>query len=377
MTHAPRRRTLSRAFTLIELLVVIAIIAVLIALLLPAVQAAREAARRAQCTNNLKQLGLAVHNYISQQNCFPPIVENLSMPAYTLAGTSDPWPLDWTAAILGQVEQQTMYNALNWSLSGGVPEPANATVMYTKLSTMLCPSDNVKVASNTPAGYKNYVANMGGPPVIYAWTGAFVPLRPDGSGWPGSATGYVNTNCGSIGLQSFTDGSSNTAMFSETLVGSGPAANTITLASTSRKTTYLFQAGMNLAPDQGMAGTASAQMFVQSCNALPGTTPGFGGLPPASGNYWISGNTGSCLIWDAYNHWMPPNSLGCDNQNDGNTGGYASEQDGVPPSSNHPGGINVCMGDGHVQFIKNSVSQVAWWALGTRNGGEILSSDSY
>lgn len=146
---------------------------------------------------------------------------------------------------------------------------------------------------------------------------------------------------------------------------------------TNRRTTYLFQAGMNLAPDQGMAGTASAQMFVQACKALPGTTPGFGGLPPASGNYWISGNTGSCLIWDAYNHWMPPNSLGCDNQNDGNTGGYASEQDGVPPSSNHPGGINVCMGDGHVQFIKNSVSQVAWWALGTRNGGEILSSDSY
>ena len=144
MTPAPGRRTFSRAFTLIELLVVIAIIAVLIALLLPAVQAAREAARRAQCTNNLKQLGLAVHNYISQQNCFPPIVENLSMAAYTMAGTQDPWPLDWTAAILGQMEQQTMYNALNWSLSGGVPEPANATVM--------------SVTTNPPVGVPNQAA---------------------------------------------------------------------------------------------------------------------------------------------------------------------------------------------------------------------------
>ena len=96
-----------RAFTLIELLVVIAIIAVLIALLLPAVQAAREAARRAQCVNNLKQLGLAMHNYNSQQNCFPPQVQNGGPTAVwnSTAVYFDPWPLDWTASILPQMEQ--------------------------------------------------------------------------------------------------------------------------------------------------------------------------------------------------------------------------------------------------------------------------------
>ncbi len=83
------------------------------------------------------------------------------------------------------------------------------------------------------------------------------------------------------------------------------------------------------------------------------------------------------MIWDSYDHWMPPNSLGCDNPNDGNTGGYGNIVDGLPPSSNHPGGVNLCMGDGHVQFIKNSINISAWWGLGTRNGGEVISSDQY
>ena len=370
-----------RAFTLIELLVVIAIIAVLIALLLPAVQAAREAARRAQCTNNLKQLALASHNYLSQNNCFPPIVENISNAVGSMGAdpNSNSWPLDWTAALLPQLEQQPLFNALNWSFAGGdwTPNFANATVMYTKVSTLLCPSENVKVASISPHGYKNYVANTGGPSVIYAWTGTIVPMQPSINSFPGAASGYINTNCGSFGVEGITDGSSNTAMFSETLLGSGPAANTVTLASASRPTTYLFPVGMNLPPDQGPIGMAGALQFVMACKALPGTTTAFGTLTPASGNVWISGNTGSCLIWDAYNHWMPPNSLGCDNQNDGNTGGYASVQDGVPPSCNHPGGINVAMADGHVQFIKNSVNLQAWWSLGTRNGGEVMGSDQY
>src|SRR5262245_59681203 len=93
-----------RGFTLIELLVVIAIIAVLIALLLPAVQSAREAARRAQCTNNLKQLGLSVHNYVTQLDTFPPVVQNGGLAVWSNFGGPyfDPWPLDWTASILPQ-----------------------------------------------------------------------------------------------------------------------------------------------------------------------------------------------------------------------------------------------------------------------------------
>ena len=240
-----------RGFTLIELLVVIAIIAVLIALLLPAVQAAREAARRSQCTNNLKQLGLAVHNYLSQQNCFPPVVENLSTPAYNATG--DPWPLDWSATILPQFEQQPLYNAINFSLSAGAwtPDPSNSTVVYTKVATMLCPSDNIKIPSISPQGYKNYVANIGGPPVTSVWTGVIVPMQPSMNNNPGQATGYVNSNCGSFGVEGITDGTSNTAMFCETLVGSGPAANLVTLTNVQRPTTYLFPSGLNVAVDQG------------------------------------------------------------------------------------------------------------------------------
>jgi prepilin-type N-terminal cleavage/methylation domain-containing protein/prepilin-type processing-associated H-X9-DG protein len=367
------------AFTLIELLVVIAIIAVLIALLLPAVQAAREAARRAQCTNNLKQLGLAVQNYLSQQNCFPPMLGNIS--AGNVATGVDPngvsWPLDWAASLLPQLEQQPLYNALNWNFGGGTPSLPNSTVMFTKVASMLCPSENMKIASATPQGYKNYVSNMGGPPVIFAWTGILVPMQPSPNNFPGQASGFVDSNCGTFGVESVTDGTSNTTVFSETLLGSGPAANTITLATTQRKTTYLFPVGMNIAPDLGATGGTQALQFVQACQALPGSTAAFGQSAPVSGNYWISSNAGSTTMWDSYNHWMPPNSLGCDNQNDGNTQGDGSEQDGIPPSSNHPGGVNTAMADGHVQFIKNSINLQAWWALGTRAGGEIISSDQY
>ena len=123
-----RMRT-RRGFTLIELLVVIAIIAVLIALLLPAVQSAREAARRAQCTNNLKQLGLAMHNYLSQQGTFPPLVQNGSFNVWgnTFGNNGfyyDPWPLDWTASILGQLDQIPLYNQLNFTSARGGPGSA-------------------------------------------------------------------------------------------------------------------------------------------------------------------------------------------------------------------------------------------------------------
>jgi prepilin-type N-terminal cleavage/methylation domain-containing protein/prepilin-type processing-associated H-X9-DG protein len=373
-----------RGFTLIELLVVIAIIAVLIALLLPAVQAAREAARRAQCVNNLKQLGLAIHNYHSQQNAFPPLVENISSAAY--ATNQDPWPLDWTASILAQMEQQALFNALNWSLSGGngsttIPgTPQNTTVMFTKISVMLCPSESLKTPSNSPQGFKNYVANIGGPPPISAWSGLFVVLRSDPNNIPGFTTmgsPAPNSNCGTFGIESVTDGTSNTAMFSETLLGSGPAAGSVTIATTRRRTTYLFPSGMNVATDQGVNGGSLALQFVNACKALPGTTTAFGNLPPASGNIWISGNANSTLIWDSYNHWMPPNSLGCDNQADGNTGGYGNVVDGMPPSSNHSGGVNVGMADGSVRFIKDTIALQTWWALGSRNLNEVVSSDAY
>ena len=368
----PRRR----GFTLIELLVVIAIIAVLIALLLPAVQAAREAARRAQCINNLKQLGLAVHNYHSINNAFPPLVENGG--ANTVWGSPyfDPWPLDWCAALLAQLEQQPLYNSLNWSFSSGFNggDIQNTTVLRAKVSTMLCPSENVKVPSMTQGGWKNYIGNIGGPAGFAAWSGIFVPMTQDSYGYNGV---YTNSNCGTFGIESVTDGTSNTAMFSETLLGSGPPANQVTVASGKRLTTYLFPTGVANPPDKGPSAGAASNQLVQTCKNLPGSTPAFGTLVPPNGNIWISGNPGSCVMWDAYNHFMPPNSIGCDSPSDGNTGGYGAYADAMPPSSNHPGGVNLCMTDGSVKFIKNTVNLQAWWAIGSRNGGEAVSADAY
>src|SRR5258707_757875 len=144
------RRARSGAFTLIELLVVIAIIAVLIALLLPAVQAAREAARRAQCVNNLKQLGIAMHNYHSSVNSLP--------------WGDGPWWIEWSAhtLLLPYMEQAPIYNAINFSDTqpfGQTPmpvnNPANSTATYTVISGFNCPSDSDRLTD--PNGHNNYM----------------------------------------------------------------------------------------------------------------------------------------------------------------------------------------------------------------------------
>ncbi len=368
-----------RGFTLIELLVVIAIIAVLIALLLPAVQSAREAARRAQCTNNLKQLGLAMHNYLSAQSTFPPLVQNGGVDVWSNFGGPyfDPWPLDWTASILNQFEQAPLYNALNFSVSSGFSggDTQNTTVLATQVSSLLCPSENARQPTIGPGTRKNYVANIGGPANFYAWSGMLVPLKDNP---PLSYAGvYWNMNSGyTFGVESVTDGTSNTAMFSETLLGSGPSAP-ILLSQTNRRGTYGWTVSVSNIWDQGALGGPTAQAFVMACQGVPGSQPSKGGLSPPNGNIWLAGNPGSCLLWDSYNHFMPPNSTSCVSPTDGNTGAYGSFMDAMPPSSNHPGGVNICFADGSVRFLKNSVGLQAWWGIGTRNGNEIVSSDQY
>jgi prepilin-type N-terminal cleavage/methylation domain-containing protein len=217
-------------FSLVELLVVIAIIAVLIALLLPAVQAAREAARRAQCTNNLKQLGLAVHNYHQQTNVLP--ASNMFL------GASNGWSYNasWMVFLLPNMEQQPLYNAYNFSCEPGVPPAvaatpsdgqSNTTVVYSNISSLLCPSDNQKQRPLNPFAPTNYTGNHGGPGPIRNWSGTIVefftcssPSTMPVNGWgPGTCWWGADSNLGFFGLEGVTDGSSNTSLFSEKLLG--------------------------------------------------------------------------------------------------------------------------------------------------------------
>jgi len=144
-----------RGFTLIELLVVIAIIAVLIALLLPAVQAAREAARRAQCVNNLKQLGLGAHNYLSTNGCFP------ASALTNVALNTGAWSTAWTDSILPNIEQTAMFNALNFNLP--MTDSANNTVGFSYVAAFMCPSESVQSRPAPSWAPINYAANVGGP----------------------------------------------------------------------------------------------------------------------------------------------------------------------------------------------------------------------
>jgi prepilin-type processing-associated H-X9-DG protein len=279
------------------------------------------------------------------------------------------------------MEQQPLYNALNFNVSSGfgwgATDLQNTTVLATQISSLLCPSENANQPTMGPGTRKSYMANVGGPANFMMWSGIFVALKDDQYGYAGLGN-FHNGNCGkTVSLASVTDGTSNTALISESLIGSGPAANQVTINNTKRRSTYLFPTGLANPVDQSGAGGAAATAFVAACKALPGSTAAFGTLAPPNGNIWLAGNPSCCLLWDSYNHFMPPNSAGCVSTTDPNSGGYGTLPDAMPPSSNHPGGVNVVFADGSVRFIKDSVNIQAWWALGTRNGGEVIGSDQY
>jgi prepilin-type processing-associated H-X9-DG protein/prepilin-type N-terminal cleavage/methylation domain-containing protein len=351
-THRPRA-----AFTLIELLVVIAIIGVLIALLLPAVQSAREAARRAQCINNLKQIGLAFHNYISSMNVFPPGRINSH-----IAGHGNCWGA--YSQILPQLEQVTLYNALNFNLAPEIettlPEAAgNATVFESFVNTLICPSDSAAV-----------LITVGGAPYAthnYSWcTGNFysvvqtpaAPLTdlPNGVFYENSATRLAEVS----------DGTSSTVAAAETVrsvVGATYATNPLGV---------FLVTGNNSTTGQPLTSDAD---YVSMCLSLPSTTTQF---QATRGVRWHYGAPGHSL----YNQRRPPN----DRQPDCRGGlPHSNRTDplwswlshNIAARSKHPGGVNALFCDGHVQFVKDSISPVTWQALGSRSGNEAVSSDAY
>jgi prepilin-type N-terminal cleavage/methylation domain-containing protein/prepilin-type processing-associated H-X9-DG protein len=360
-----------RGFTLIELLVVIAIIAVLIALLLPAVQAAREAARRAQCVNQLKQLGLAIHNYHSTTNALPPLFANFGTAPNGPSEPGGPWPLGWAVMILPYMEQTALYNCANFSFgSFGV---ANINTLSTvKVSVFICPSESLKQGPWISTTWTNYHANFGGPASIASWSGPLVMFNSDPNSLPGYTNGVQSANSGTFGFESVTDGTSNTAIFSEKMQGlNGYVATAVPGTPNSKRVS--FQLSQSVAWDV-VGGAAVAQTFVAACQSVSSATA------PTNPTQWTgaawNGSHAGTLHFNAYDHFNTPNKLSCvaGNSYGGAPGGF---NDAITATSFHPGGVNVCMLDGSVKFIKDTIAMQTWWAIGSRNQGEVISADAY
>jgi prepilin-type N-terminal cleavage/methylation domain-containing protein/prepilin-type processing-associated H-X9-DG protein len=379
-----------RGFTLIELLVVIAIIAVLISLLLPAVQSAREAARRAQCVNNLKQIGLAIHNYHSGLDSLPPAGSS----HFTPGGGSGCGPggfccrsaFSMKVRILPYMEQQNIFNAINFSLdpewrqdSGDASSwaTANATAKGTRIASYLCPSDYRKGNRNNRESsiwnsngtingdisqLANYCENMGGNRVLFAGI-------PNGIAyWAGSSPdigqGLMETQLRqTLSFASVTDGLSNTAFWAEFVkadgVGTGDASDSLGTIYTAAVASANNPFPNNILQSELQNATICLQSLTRDFSW--------------HGERYVTQDPGR---GGGYSHTQLPNRKSC----------YYSDAAGVnqwtyqtmiAAASYHPGGVNILFGDGSVRFVKNSVNYATWYALGTRSGGEVLSSDAY
>jgi prepilin-type N-terminal cleavage/methylation domain-containing protein/prepilin-type processing-associated H-X9-DG protein len=330
-----------RGFTLIELLVVIAIIAVLIALLLPAVQSAREAARRAQCTNNLKQLGLAMHNYLSTHGSLPPGRKGCCW------GT-------WQMFVLPYLEQNGMYNSFNFDgasyadanrilrYEGG----ANMTVTTNRINALTCPSSPqnkpwaswpLKTVGTGPhLSSHNYAANYGNTTLSQVNLFAGTPQEVLFGGAP---FGDLLSTAGAgpaVSLSQITDGLSNTLLAAEVVQGIGAwqSASANPLGDIRGFTWWGDAAGFEtyIGPNSSLPDIIYTSAW---CRSL------LDGNPPCSGP----------------NSTFPAGMFGA--------------------RSKHPGGVNAGLCDGSVAFMKNTISINVWRALSTTRGGEVISADSF
>jgi len=360
-TKAPFSRP---GFTLIELLVVIAIIAVLIALLLPAVQSAREAARRAQCTNNMKQIGLALHNYENSNSCFPPSGESTNFVPVPAKSQFVDGGWSCLARILPYMEGGSQFNAMNFAVDYNEATGMNLTACTTAVAAFLCPS-----ATRQPDGARDDIDPYDPAEVAVGAKGygfddygatCYVDIDPLGqttyaSSFP--ATPYRNKfsrangllHQGKTRIAEITDGTSNTIAIGE---------------DAGRDSRYIspyqegYYDGVNPRPIVGLGPAGGLGIWRRYWRwAEPDTSYGVSGQPN--------------------NKYRPDHELLAYTENppflaQGNNAGHNDEL-----SSFHPSGVNVLLGDGSVRFIKDSINVVTLRALVTCAGGEVISADQY
>ena len=312
-----------RAFTLIELLVVVTIIAILVALLLPAVQGAREAGRRTHCVSNLRQIGLALHQYELIHQAYP----TSSLPGYEHGQFVGAMQISELTPLLPYLEQPALFASFNfdWALRDkeGVPLVENQTTRLTRLQVLLCPSDGEAEHRN------NYRINRG-------------KMMKPGGWFDGPFSQATMLRAAAV-----TDGLSNTAFVSERLGGSfSPARND------------RFR-DAKVPVTEKILFVSDEEQFIPFC-----LDAGIYGWVVTYGRYWIYSGFNNT----SYNHCGVPNdprtSCTGNNENDFGTGGLN------PPRSFHPGGVNVLSGDGHVGFVLNTVDQRVWHSLGTHKSGD-------